>query len=309
MKFIKLFLLASLQLLDIYKGSCGKQHRKNKILSEMIRNVHSIEKGMCIQNPRPYYGLKKISYLIDITNEYIDSGFPLERTELKMVCGALESYCQLFEENENTLKIKEFCKKLNSILGTENCNGYGGAISFEKTAHADSLQNAILSRHSIRDFAEGEVSEELLLQAIELANHCPSACNRQTTSVYILERKKIPSLLSWLSGTGGFAECVDKFLIITGRSSAYNLGEAYQYIVNAGIFAGYLSLCLSDLGVGNCIVQRSLTHSKFWKNFAKQNNISSDEHIVCLVAVGQLKDTCKVPVSYKLPTNDIARKL
>jgi len=301
----------------MYRSYKGKKFTDRKILSEMVRNIHSIEKGMCLSTPRMGYGLKKIYYLMQITDQYINSGYDTSRTELKMVCGALQSYVKFHKEsnyyNEEIKRIEEYGNRVAHNLGTQtDFSAYGGVIdisysSITSTSHT--LEQAILLRHSVREFSSAEVNDSLIYEAVRLANHCPSACNRQTTKVYIVDKSKVKEIQDWLSGIGGFANDANKFLIITGRTSAFNTGEVYQYIVSAGIFTGFLSLCLNEKGIGNCVIQRPLLCSPTWQKFAKANAIPEDEQIVCMIAVGIPKETTKVPISYRLSAKELVRKL
>ncbi len=61
-----------------------------------------------------------------------------------------------------------------------------------------------------------------------------------------------------MAGVGGFAEKVDKFIIITGKVSEYRDDEQFQYAISASIFAGYLSITLQTEGIGACIIQRPI---------------------------------------------------
>lgn len=313
----KNILFSIIAVVKMYTSYNGKKFNDRKLLSEMVRNVHSIEKGMCLPKSRAGYGLNKIKYLIKIVNEYLAKGYDKNRTELKMVCGALQSYVDFNKHagilNDDIEKIDTFVNSFAKKIGVElDLRRYGGSIEISNNIEKDheiTLKDVILQRHSIRDFSDIPIEDDVILEAIELANHCPSACNRQSTHVYIVSKEKAIELEDWLDGIGGFANDINKFLIIAGRTSAFNAGEAYQYIVNAGIFTGYLSLCLNMKGIGNCVVQRPLLCSPTWLKFAKANDIPGDEQIVCMMALGISKEKYKVPISYRLSAEEIVRKL
>ena len=102
-----------------------------------------------------------------------------------------------------------------------------------------------------------------------------------------------------LEGIGGFADSVDKFLLIAGVQSAYRPGEKNQFAVSAAMFAGYLSLALHAYGIGACAVQRSLFPDKKYDELRLRYNIGKDEQIVIMLGIGNMKDKVKVPVSYR----------
>lgn len=312
--FIRNSLFATRTIFTLDRSYNGKKYNESKIRFEMIRNVHSIEKGMCISNMRLGYGKKKIEYLIGLVEEYISSGFDTEATELKMVCASLRKYGDLHEamgyNDEFIDMVKKYSVHLEEIIG-ENCNKYAGYITITNDWKHDSsmLEEIINRRHSIREFTGENVSDEDILRAVEMANKCPSACNRQSTRIYIVDKEKAISLKGWLSGIGGFVDDISKFLIITGKASAFNNGETFQYIVSAGILTGYLTLCLNELGIGNCVIQRPLLSAPTWQRFARENRIPGDEQLVCMVALGVPKKECSVPISYRLPAKELVRKL
>jgi nitroreductase len=287
-------------------------------LAEIVRNVHSIEKGLCIENPRLGFGVKKIHVMFDLVDEYIAKGYDKSSPVLKMVLSSLNDYIVFHEEksfhSNETDEIKNKISELATVLGADRNIKYGGCLGSENikifgSVDNVSLKDVLFNRHSIRKFSKTPISEHDLMAAINMANRCPSACNRQTTRVYIIGKEKIDILKEWLDGIGGFVDSVDKFLIVTGKTSAFNDGEIYQHIVNSSIFTGYLSLCLTAYNIGNCVVQRPLLYSRKWRKFAKENGIPGDENIVCMMAVGNYEDNFKVPVSYRMPVEMIARTL
>ena len=173
------------------------------------------------------------------------------------------------------------------------------------------MSSLINERHSVRDFSKAPVPMELLRSACELALHAPSACNRQGTRIYILSEQKKDLLDEWLSGVGGFAEEVDKYIIITAKVSVYRFEEAcqFQYVVSPAILAGYLSLSLQSLGIGACLIQRPLVRTGSWVNFSKKLGIADDEQIVLMIGVGMLKSEYNVPISNRLDYKTMVKEL
>ncbi len=133
-----------------------------------------------------------------------------------------------------------------------------------------------------------------------MAKSAPSACNRQAVRAYVLGRMRTKEIAKEMPEIGGFANNVDRFIIITGKTSAYRYDEDYQFVVSASIYAGYLSLTLHACGLGSCIIQRALTYNRKWKSMQLKYHVPEDEQIVCLIAVGNLKDETVVPISHRI---------
>lgn len=179
----------------------------------------------------------------------------------------------------------------------------GGTLLVEKDSlnfDIDEISRFFSTRHSIRDFDTTPVDKSLLQKAMHLAQTAPSACNRQGVRAYVLTEEQGKDLAKQLSGVGGFADQVNTFIIITGKRSAYRLSENNQYIVSASIYAGYLTLTLHLYGFGACIIQRPVVWSKAWMKLSKEIGADKDEQIVCVLAVGNLRDRFRVPCSHRL---------
>jgi nitroreductase len=291
----------------------NSKFEKRRIEAEIVRNVHSIEKGLSISNPRIGFGIKKIKEMLSLVDSYMK--FTDDRLVLYFVIDALDEYLQFQKSkefyNEDIEYINQTKKQLEEKIG-EHKGIYGGTTVFEKGKHSVDIQSSqelFDTRHSIREFSGEPVPEELLIKAIEMAQRAPSACNRQAVRIYSISSADYVKAVGNLDGIGGFAEDVDKFLIITGVRSAYRRGEKNQYIVSASMLAAYMTLSLHALGIGCCTVQHSLVLNKSFINLRDKYQIPEDEQPVVTLAIGMMKEIVNVPVSKRYPVEKIYREL
>lgn len=288
--------------------------RAAKCESEIVRNVHSIEKGLSLEKPRSFFGIAKIHEMCSLTKEY--NTMPDKRTSvIWMVIDALEAYLKFHRENLNDSRIKTVSEQLEQIKTfTEKPSdrAYGGVLHVRTSTDEAVYQHfkkLVEARHSVRDFSGEAVPMEKLRKAIEIALRAPSACNRQGVRAYIITGDNKQYLSKWLAGVGGFADSVDKFIMITGKISAYRSEEQFQYVVSASIFAGYLSLALQSVGIGGCLIQRPLLRGKKWNELSEHFQIPRDEQIVIMLGIGMLKEEYNVPVSNRFTYEEQVREI
>lgn len=320
---IKMFSKQKYELKQYFKKrrEC-KQELKLKKLSiyqihamaaDIIRYTHSIEKGLSISNPRPEFGTKKITDLLNLIDRYLRySNVNLE--PVFMADNALEAYFQWSQSigcrEEKVLSLEKSFKSVQERIPAHK-NSYGGIIRVKREdlvcddADREIVERVINNRHSVREFSGEPINMNDLKSAVSLAHRCPSACNRQGIRLHVLDKKQQNLLDGWLEGTGGFNNEIDKFLMVTGVRSAYHDNEVDQYIVSASIFAGYLSLTLHLYGMGACIIQRPVHWTEEWERIVKKCSIPEDEQIVCMIGVGNLKEEFNVPVSNRINIDEI----
>lgn len=296
--------------IDIQNNS---KYAINRLEAEIVRNVHSIEKGLSIENPRLGFGIAKMNEMFSLVDEYVK--LTDNKEVLYFVVDAVDAYIRYHEakdfDNKDVLNVKTKCQKLKENMDSHE-GVSGGTIIYGRQDDSIDIDNVRLlfnTRHSIREFSEKKVPEETIIEAIKLAQRSPSACNRQAVRVYSIDGKDYLESMGNLEGIGGFAQDVDKFLLITGVQSAYRPGEKNQFIVSASMFAGYLTLSLHALGVASCVVQRNLYADKLYNNFRKKYCIAEDEQLVVMIGIGMPKEETVVPVSKRLSVNKIYRNL
>ena len=280
--------------------------------AELIRNTHSIEKGLSIEEPRLGFGHQKQEEMLSQIETLMKAGDAYDREVCKMALGALEAYLAFHKEKGYS---DDFCEKLQKFVEEHklpDASEYGGILSVRKeelSFDIPAIENFISTRHSIRDFDGTEVDDETIRKALVLAQRAPSACNRQGVRAYVLSAEKSREYAKDLSGIGGFAESAGRFIMITGKRSSYRVNENNQYIVSAAIYAAYLSLTLHLYGLGACVVQRPVVWTSIWEEKRTALGIAEDEQLICLLAVGNLKEEFRVPLSHRLSESDYFRFL
>lgn len=291
-------------LRDLYKQRKRQKtdnSKINHIAAELVRNTHSIEKGLCIAKPRLGFGHQKLDAIVSQITELKDSQNPYHQYAVNMAIDAIKEYLE-FHENQG--HSEDFFSKLEEVLHYKSDEKiFGGTINIDSSDFqfdTSMIEHFFNSRHSIRDYSSEEIDDAMIEKALILAQKSPSACNRQGVRTYVVGGKKLEFLVKQLPEIGGFAEAAKRLIIITGKTSAYRSEELYQYTVSASMYAAYLSLTLHLYGMGACIVQRPVIWTNSWEKNRVDLQIPNDEQIVCMMTVGKFKDTFKVPISNRM---------
>lgn len=292
-----------------YENSRKKEYDEKRQQFKIIKAMHTIEKGLSLKDVRVGFGVTKALFLMEKIEKYVDDGFDCEHCSIQMAMGAIKKYVEWNgERNALDSNVKAIYERLLSKIVIKEF--VGGTLHFSKDQvldfNAEEFEKLVVSRHSMRHFGEEPVDIENVKQAIKLAQHCPSACNRQPTKVHIISSEKDKGFLTTqLEGVGGFANSCSAFLIITGDVTAFDFNESNQWIVNAGIFTGYLSLTLHSKGIASCVIQRPLVRSKKLIAMREYLRIPDNEEVICAMGIGVYPDEFNVPASTRLPTNEI----
>lgn len=259
----------------------------------ILQTAHRLEKGLCIATPKSLWGWDKAYILAKALSKESNNMFAKE-TGLAVLNAYLAQ--KELSSGEDKKKAASFKSEFADLLKNGICKECGGSITLRKAdmeCNVANVENVFKMRHSIRDFDNTEVSLEKIFKAVELANFCPSACNRQPTHVYVISQE------IWNMFTNDMNQMYNakQHLLITASRRAFTLDEINDWIVSASIFAGYLSLSLTAVGLGSCVIKKGLLDDKAYEALKRHCGISSDEKIILEIAVGNYKDTFNVPVS------------
>ncbi len=266
--------------------------------------IHCIEKGLGMPNVRLGFGSVHLKNIFS----YIDKSKDKQSYNYLYSLSIIKEYIEFHKKNNYDVSWVE--DKFKKYGLAENEEFYkAGVFNLEHLSNDKDFESVLLSRHSVRQFEDQFVSEEILREVFELNQSCPSACNRQTTKIYYSMDKTINDKIGeLLPGNNGFRKHVNQYLVLTGDISAFRYDEYGQWFTNVGIYAYGLTLCLHYKNIDSCMLQwiRNKQGEKVLKNLL---HISDTEEIVMAIAIGYRADNAKILISTRKPISDIVRKV
>lgn len=292
-----------------HSGLLRTRPSQSSLRALLTMDYHAIEKGLALPHPRPGFGQKMVSRLLQNTRRYAAEFGRDDLTEI--IRGCLLAYLDFHRGTPDSIAaLQEPIAELLRVLPSATSPAHRAVISLTRqeiqSAAAIDPEKFFRSRYSIRNFAPGEIDESLIRQAVSLAQKTPSVCNRQCGRVHLVrERERIEQCLSLQGGARGFSNTVNKLLICTADISAMVLvGERNQHWIDGGLWAMSMVYALHSLGLGTCFLNWSKTtdHDAALRRLC---DIPRNERVIVMIAVGQLPETLLVAESARLPLDAV----
>ncbi|KAB0494583.1 nitroreductase family protein [Pseudomonas vancouverensis] len=278
---------------------------KQRLKFYLFKYHHIIEKGLALPKPNLCFGQPKIINLIEKSESYVKKyGHDKIIDSIKKT---IIEYLAFHEKQGATLPEK-FERKLLDFSAQANSNCIGGLRPVVKSEMNNltpqEFNDFVRCRYSVRNFSNEPVDENLIFTAIETATYAPSVCNRQSWHVhYYSEKNTIRNILYHQNGNAGFADTIDKLLIITGDTRAFTENESNQIFVDGGLFSMNLILALHSAGLGSCALNTSYSYLKE-HSVKKIARIPNSERLIMMLAVGHTKQNFDVAASPRKPKYD-----
>lgn len=295
-----LYALVKLSWLHIYdlwifiKFSGILSHSKESTHAKIITLSHAIERGLSLKESRKNFGIEKINELL----QHMSTVSSTDKT-CTYAASALNEYLCCNPNEDLECSLSNYC-----------CNDAGGTNLILKSDLINDSSKSFdvfsKSRHSIRDFSKQDVDVNMLREAISIAQGAPSACNRQSTRVYIIaEKDLVLRVLELQGGANGFKEYVNKLIIVASDIRAYlYANERKLHILDSGMFGMSLLYALHYLNLGACPLMWTNT-PKNDTSIRKSCNIDENHCVVFAIAVGHLEEEFKVAKSPRLPLDNV----
>jgi len=283
-----------------YSFEFGKKKTKRHAEADLIFFYHKIEKGLSLPDRRIGFGKKHINHLVSLLEKYV-----LNYGWDKMAFAAFNILYEYYHFNESQgLKLRKLYRKLKKIESTLPENEHldiGGAFKITKNEIREKVNSNFRdfawSRYSIRDFAEGEVSLNLIEEAVHIAQKTPSVCNRQSSKVHVYEGSKKNEVLKLHKGGSAFARKANKILIVTSDLRDFRgVIERNQSYIDGGMYAMSLIYALHSLGMGTCALNLSITNNQE-RQLKRTASINDAETLIMMIAVGVLPEEFSVASS------------
>lgn len=269
---------------------------------QLLRKLHSLEKGLSMPGPRRVFGVQKIA-------------------EVDRVIAGLEDSA----DNEWILQYaREVVAEVARFnLGGQDAKdaypaqtqGQNTAVTlFEKSEVLRSLPPSpeafFATRRSLRIYEQVSVPSEVLQRAATLAQQAPSVCNRQSGRVrFYSEEKRKSAILALQDGNKGFGHEIPTVAVISSDLRSFHGGhERNQGYVDGGLFAMALTFALHSLGLGSCMMNWC-TDPETDRKLRRLLDIPDNEIVITLMSVGCLPESYHVARSRRRPLSEVLLKV
>ena len=270
--------------------------------------VHSLEKGMCSRNLRPF-GKAKVKELINYLGTYSES--QKTSTAYKMGVSILWAWKELFDEHgweQDGIYalVDSFLKTASPSFESVLTGAHVYTRQDAAANRIDDYLTAIKDRHSVREFERVPLKHEDVLECVEAARYAPTACNRQMIKILqVSDAAVVTKLKDVIMGLGGFDKDAVTLFVVTFDLNAFTFyGERNQGYLNAGLVAMRFADALHFKGIGSCFLQWGNTGAEELA-ISKLLNLKSSERIAVVLGAGYYPDSTMVPYSHRKDVDEI----
>lgn len=276
---------------------------------EALMNIdsHRIEKGLALPATRAGFGKDAVQRLARYTEEHRKRSLgPVS----ERAASALRAYLTYHDDiclSEPWMDVvRNVAEPQGELDDDQICGTVEVRLADFLAAIPPNIDRFFLARHSVRHFAEGEVTDVEIDRAVALAIRTPSVCNRQSWRVHDYSgRQDVAKVLAHQNGNRGFGDTIARVLIVTSDLRTFSKpGERFQCWIDGGMFSMSLVYALQSLGVGTC----TLNCSNEWRTdvaLRKAAGIPTNEAVVMMIGVGRLREVYRVARSPRRHPRDI----
>ena len=289
-----------------YNASIHTDNDIEKMQYTLLRENHTIEKGLSLKNPRKGFGQQKVLKLLKRLNKYFDVYGKTDKEFLIYPLGTIKHYIHYTKSTGVEIPIieREY-KILIEKSGFVDVKEQGGIIQVSKDEILkkcnSSFESLLNSRHSIRYFSKETVTKDIIEKALNLAQRTPSACNRQGWHTHVFQGEESVRLIKWQGGSHGFEDEIRTSILVTANLKAFLYYEIHQAYIDGGLYAMNLINALHSLGLGTIPLSCGFTHDKL-KGLA-DFDIPKNEVPIVIIGVGNLLENFNVAISKRKNIN------
>lgn len=283
-----------------------KQHVDFSLTSSALlrRNIHRLEKGMIMRPLKATFASNYIFETVHAFSQMIHNDYFCSE-EKQWASDVLSRYFEMVEDTEQIRLSRQLFMSLD-VKGSAEYIPYTHQSKVIANILPEQLLTLYQQRRSTRWFKSEKVPSELLDKAINMAAWAPSACNRQPFSFFVANDAKLACEIAEMAGgTGGFANNIPCTIAVVGHLSAYPLERDRHLIYIDGALASMqLMLAFETLGLSSCPINWPDIEEKE-KGIARKLNLTVDNRVIMLIAVGYADAEGMIPYSSKKTVNSL----
>lgn len=284
-----------------YSFSYKYCHNEQQYEASITRLYHMLEKGLAYLDYRPGFGRDNVEMLILLLGQYSKS-YDINKFFYRTALSVLNEYIR--KNKEYDYDDNELSKRVASLPGIPN--DFGGTIKFtpltRKQLDEANFRDISINRHSVRHFSQEPLDLKVVKDAIELAQHAPSACNRQGGHAYIINNKEVlKEILRNQNGNRGFGQEFDKLIVVVGDLRYFSRDrELYQVFIDGGMYAMRILDSLFYEGIASVPLSASLTKSQE-ENVRRILSLDDAEELIMFIGIGNYPEVCQTARSERKP--------
>ena len=318
-RFVRHFTDASYDLFRYLRYSNSLSPSSNdsvKLEALLFFNYHKIEKALALPTIKPVFGLEYVTTTLDLADKWAARTGDLDAVCFRGAYAALMGYREHVARSLPQVR-PALWERLNQFLekyaARDISPQYGGAMAIaarevEPSLRSMSFEHLVTSRHTVRNFSERRIPDEIILDAIKLAQRTPSVCNRQCWRVHVFTTSyDVARVLQHQNGNEGFGHLAERVLLLTAELRSFlSSGERHQAEMDSGMFAMTLVLALEAQGVASCCLNLCLS-AQDENRFRNTCKIPRSEMPIMLIAIGYPAEEVRVAVSARKPITSVVQ--
>lgn len=281
-----------------FQGERNKNHQMF-----LRRSVHRIEKGLISRPMRKsfaadYIGRTVTTYANLVASADADAG------EIQWARDVLARYFVATAESQD-IRVKEAHTLWKSAQQAEtvvddDLSPFPYSPLDAGPQFYDAISQVAQHRRSVRWFEDRRVPRGLVEQAAAVGLTAPSACNRQSYRIELLESDTLRREVAAIPmGTAGFSDQIPLLGVLIGQHRGYeHHRDRHAIYVDGGLFSTGFILALESLGLSTCCIN--------WPEIPALNSkmnhalgLHNDERVIMLIAIGYGTKDQQVPRSHK----------
>lgn len=284
------------------KHFSGEKNQNHQMF--LRRSIHRIEKGLISKPMRKSFAADYIGRTVKTYSNLVVAQDAFDAGEAQWARDVLARYFEATAESGDS-RVKNARKSWEGVWHAETVvNVDLSPFPYSPMVPSKELFAAVaeVARHrrSVRWFEQKPVPRELIEMAAEVGLTAPSACNRQSYRIELLEDEALRQTVAAIPmGTAGFSEQIPLLGVLVGQHRGYeHHRDRHAIYVDGGLFSTGFILALESLGLSTCCIN--------WPEIPQLNDrmshalgLRDDERVIMLIAIGYGIDAQKVPRSHK----------
>jgi nitroreductase len=280
---------------------------KIKLLANITKLYHRIEKGLSYEDFRFGFGSRTIIELIGNLNQYFKSKFDLENTRVTTALNVLCIYVN--KHVESNVDVSYIITKLKINLERYRDLDFGGTTKYNSSdvlsKTAVNFYDLTQNRHSVRFFNKIPPDKNKIYRAIEMSQKTPSVCNRQGWKIHLVTNPHLIDIFKEVH-KGFFLDKqnLTTFILVTFQKDYFSYpSERNQGFIDGGLISMSLLYSLTYEGLATCALNANLSIEGESK-IRKSMGITLEEGLIMFIAVGNYPETFISPKSKRDHIND-----